>query len=886
MEVGQPSQLAKLPRAGIAGDGKIQFCQVFAVQDGYRKKRQEVCVVVDGNSVNIIEVKQNSYRKIVLISGQVINGRNVASWPVPPDTVFLCEPLSERMKVKNAPHRRTWCVVKRRGHRAVECYEETEVDKETCHSTSSCVIEPSAAKVIALQSFGSNVAVVVQDDGRIFTISYGQEVPQSSFSIQDSAAPLTVIAAQILKPDAVQKSVLKSRPDLASNLSHNSIIVVAAYTTNEIVQNKPSVVRLGICVFDISKNLGNDNMLEPITFYEIGCSAVNTVTRRVRFTADARRMQISDKASTMIFDLTTTHPLHLVTRKHLMNDAISDLELANNIFLSVSSDKFHIYNANFTSVLTTLPRNKTGSKRKRDGSMPTDISIIAYFSQLKRVVAADNKFMYAIDIHAENAAIRPFQKSSLLIGNLLRGAPNTNVVSESVAKSISHIGKLKLQSMPDQWQKFTKELDVLAAKQDVPGFENKLLQAFNQKSFSGLSQSSVPARVIDYVLSKIFQCDQATPGMQDVSHRLKVVLLAPRLVKWLIQGGLLEESRVFRALDMEVSILLSSVGRVTQAIFDSDTDLIIVQDYIKHSPHINTTQLCSIIKFLLDTTMLQSDKHMQKMLRHEMKVEMDETRNTHTVAVGVGPDELTASTAATICLSFALQRLALAGSITVSKRFRRFFDQREMLILIQFLRQQLFFGGYTRLVENWKSHSTVRIPPSDAEEQQKNPNPQISLKDLVLLLDGCLDALGLVGILGSEEHEAFLRDMLPELLSEITTATKAVEDSTHLEGFVRETLRYAESVEKQPFEVRSRIQNKSTRSNHRGEVVTLYAEPDIEETGVNAGSALPLSLKSAEDINKFKVRKGGGQVYRRSAREMGMLKDRLKSSYSFERLIL
>ena len=56
MEIEEPTVLAKLPRAGVTGDGNTSFCQVFGVKDGRRKKRHEICASTDGNSVNIFEV--------------------------------------------------------------------------------------------------------------------------------------------------------------------------------------------------------------------------------------------------------------------------------------------------------------------------------------------------------------------------------------------------------------------------------------------------------------------------------------------------------------------------------------------------------------------------------------------------------------------------------------------------------------------------------------------------------------------------------------------------------------------------------------------------------------------------------------------------------------
>lgn len=57
MEFGEAVVLAKLPRAGLTGEGQTRFCQVYGIRDAARKKRHEICAAVDGNSLNVFEVR-------------------------------------------------------------------------------------------------------------------------------------------------------------------------------------------------------------------------------------------------------------------------------------------------------------------------------------------------------------------------------------------------------------------------------------------------------------------------------------------------------------------------------------------------------------------------------------------------------------------------------------------------------------------------------------------------------------------------------------------------------------------------------------------------------------------------------------------------------------
>lgn len=60
MEISQPSVLTRLPHtSGITG--RILFAQVHGVRNGIKRKRQEICAVIDGNSVSIYEVSNHDH---------------------------------------------------------------------------------------------------------------------------------------------------------------------------------------------------------------------------------------------------------------------------------------------------------------------------------------------------------------------------------------------------------------------------------------------------------------------------------------------------------------------------------------------------------------------------------------------------------------------------------------------------------------------------------------------------------------------------------------------------------------------------------------------------------------------------------------------------------
>lgn len=56
MEISEPAELASIPSSHV-GNGKKFYTQVYGLVGGRKRKRQEISVAVDGDSINIYEVR-------------------------------------------------------------------------------------------------------------------------------------------------------------------------------------------------------------------------------------------------------------------------------------------------------------------------------------------------------------------------------------------------------------------------------------------------------------------------------------------------------------------------------------------------------------------------------------------------------------------------------------------------------------------------------------------------------------------------------------------------------------------------------------------------------------------------------------------------------------
>lgn len=807
---------------------------------------------------------------------QVGNGRNLVSWPVPPDVTFVSKPYSERVHVtRDTFVRRSWCAVQRRGRTSIQCYEQANKGSEVSVSTKGHALQ-SQAPILHIQPTntlaGQRDVFVIQEDGSVTVFdSHGSSSEYQCLS-GDSQNTTKLVASVSLSRSEAQSSVLKSRQDIISTLPSDAVVLVAVYQ-----KGSTKHWHLGIWSFNCaSAPRGQRTSLELLVqhkLHESGSGSVKKVS--AEFTASNTRLQIGAASSVRTFDITAIAPEKLSDSELNLSDVMSSLELSPEITLYLTPGKLQAYNKKFMALQAETSLNLGTLKRKRDAAETSQTTLITYFSQMSRILACNSSQLLAIDVRSVNGSRNPFKQGSLLAGNILRGDKQHTHATKYT--SVCSVGKIEHQEAANKdWPIMSNDLDNLAKQQDADGFQERFKNTCKLQKSKDMVK--VPKNMADYLLSKMFMFSgNAT------SKPLQVILLLPELLRWCISGGLLEASRIAEALQLNPGVL--SPTAVAQALLDIDPQHELLIHYVDYVPFVKPEVLTFVARSLVDEVLQQSEAQTQGLLTNSKNLKVDNNMPGQKLVLGSRPDGMSTSTPTTACLAHTLKRLALSGPTIVPEQLRASsFGRREILALIQFLRQQLFLGGYTRLggMDNYPSP-----PASNAGEEDEDDlgsRRHISLQGLVILLNGCIDALGPVGFLGSAEEGAFIEKMVPELLSEVDSASQAVEDSTLLQGLLRETLRYAESMERQPFEVRSKREKMDTKTG-TGQIVTLYTEPDVAEPGALPGSALPLSLKAEEDIDKFKVRKGG-QMQRRSIRELGMLKDRLKSPYSFERLVL
>ncbi|KAL8946913.1 MAG: hypothetical protein Q9183_007845 [Haloplaca sp. 2 TL-2023] len=185
-----------------------------------------------------------------------------------------------------------------------------------------------------------------------------------------------------------------------------------------------------------------------------------------------------------------------------------------------------------------------------------------------------------------------------------------------------------------------------------------------------------------------------------------------------------------------------------------------------------------------------------------------------------------------------------------------------------------------KLAQNgWLSHYTEDTGPSLNQAQRQNhDNDQISR--ITKLLNCVIDSLGTGGWLLDQnatggESTTKAMETVSYMKAEIAAALEGIEESTYLQGMLGEML----------------LCGKAALNSSEYQTANSSRVP---RTGVQIGwsnnedpdrKLLPLGLRLEQNIPLTKVG-AGGELQRRSRRDIGHLKSKRVPKYSFERILV
>jgi hypothetical protein len=823
----------------------------------------------------------------------------------------------------------------------VQCFTDTSQPGQLQEPiTTSLSVTDSAAPILYLDtlpslgraSTGSSIldVIMLQQNGLVSVLSGDlQEMKWRAQLVSTVGAnSMIVLCAQAISFYDASKTVLKQRRDIACTIDERSALLAVAFVDAHNASQFEAPAKFGLWLIDSKQRypVQIPGSVEPLLSHDIPRSEkwLRDSNVQLEFALKASSLSAGFSRGALTYDLKALTPRVLSELCLDRPQLLTTIPLSSSLLAGATAHYVKIYDSKYQSIQSSLDltRIEPKKKRKRSQSMSGGpVRFIAYFAQLGRILAIRRNDLLAFDVRgASRNDSKKLLERSVQLANCL----GLGVLAQSVAPK-DRVSDMELGFGTVEWSLLNskiyssavrRQLDQLAQDGNFEEFDSLAMNELqashtligteldDEAARSPMSTYPVSDTEIGYLISKIFR--YSAPAEADIDGRLEIVLPARRVVSWLSHRGFLlrHELEKYLAIGSSPSRTLAiQPGCITQAFLDADRSQVLLNEYLQGCGSSDMNELVETTKALLRRVIQQAEGRTNSISagigdlvegQHASSATNTSPLNTltsHKMAQSYGIIGRGAEHAPSRCnLALALFSLGEYDMSAVSAKLRSSFNTSEILSLIQFLRQELFHGGYTFSSQQRPYPSPA---PSDsdclADPMSLPREEELLLDTIVRLLSSCIDAVGPVGFFTQGDYDDFIENMIPDLRSEIVRATEAMEEASYLRGILRETIRYADSANQRKGEnERYPVMGDETISPQKpGTIVTLYSEPLVEQGNIEATSGmLPLSLRRDDIVSKTKVRKGGGQILERSAREIHMLQARQKGKYSFERLVL
>ena len=532
------------------------------------------------------------------------------------------------------------------------------------------------------------------------------------------------------------------------------------------------------------------------------------------------------------------------------------------------------------------------SEAKKDiqtqGVSSEPLILLSYNASLDTVVALQGRELQAFQLATTTTrsdGSRKRKRDGLLIESLGRGivASKRRLSPPRSSNGSPYEGLSFIAAhVDDLWKKQRVIVDECLAKGDMQELEHVLFSdAENTQkaadSTRKCTRTKLHSQNVDYIISKTLEIsddDPAAMNKDGALRRLKVAESMKSIPHWMFSRGCLSDHQVEHALRHERRISSTDhvkTGSVAQALAQWDSSLRTLAAYVKGPSPFTASETIHVLRYAVTNNEPSGSSQNINLLTYgdeNLNANVDETRIRDLDPKNAKNPLNVQSDADTVkerIFEVATRRLYSCPSLEVSSALRLILSPSEIRLLVNMLRIQLAQNGWlTPYVEEGCL----------ARSQAPQKGSQIDSQILVAahLLNCAVDSIGTGGwIMGSSIADQLTEtaETIAYMKAEISAALEGIEEATYLKGMLGEML----------------LCGKSFRNSHAQNPKGERKRSTIVSLGDGQENTLPLGLKLQQDISKYKVG-AGGELVKRSARDIGRLKSRMVPKYSFERIII
>ena len=782
-------------------------------------------------------------------------------------------------------------------------------------------------------SVSSRAVLVIHEDGQIRCLSedlskeYWNSGSKDTPLQHDPLEKIHVVCAATLSIGQAERSLLKGREDIlarqtatldpnTSSSSYSNILVLIS--RNVQIKNSRNKGSLSMRIIDLSRSesllgsfkiagysMSTEELLHSLIPEPHGVSG-----DKLMYSLNVGNGILYQYGGNdlVIYDLTGSTP-RIEQHIKLDSQVSSCLYIGPSAAALTSSCTITVLDTRYQSIHSSQPlagnvAQSNGVKDANKGRLDTPIKtrLLSFFSTLDLVVGLQGQRLVTFQLNSQDLRTRKRKRGGTLVNAIGRGI-NHSKPDACAAKIVNGIPKTRGESLPlyqetEDWHEKMSKLDSYVAIGEVERFD-KLMTSETGTNLNRQGQNfvdistehegvtkfkqfafSFDRQKITYVLNKIFCFDRPwDSSYTDDGNKppiLKVRFLPQSTFQWLSTNGFVSLEQVESALKQAEAMPASAtlgLGSMIQAFAAFDDSLQTLLYLLKGPIHLAPQEIVSALRLSIEKYQrLEDGKGVGMITDGQSEAEKHINNTSQTVNEATEPSitssNLISGTVEPQALVKAcIDRFNRYHSSAIVKSFKHHLPRNDLISLITYLRIDLARSGWLSRYMDDYPHYNSPFP---------NSGTQISIT--AKILNCAIDALGTAGwILGGSASSGSdilvneNRDTVSYMKAEISAILEGIEESAYLQGVLGEALLFCKSAKG-----RSAGQEDVVQQPKKIKPVTMPLKD-------NLASALPLGMKAPPRVSLTKIG-AGGELQMRSARDVGRLKSRMVSKYSFERI--
>ncbi|KAL8916686.1 MAG: hypothetical protein Q9172_006190 [Xanthocarpia lactea] len=576
-----------------------------------------------------------------------------------------------------------------------------------------------------------------------------------------------------------------------------------------------------------------------------------------------------------IYNLTTLSPQLVQTINFDgRHDVLSHIIISPDTIATLSGSSVNVMDTQYASCRAKYEFVKLKQSSK---SLPHDAQFVTYHSPSGSAIVLFGRKLLTVNLSGSTESklfSRKRKRNGSLIDAIGRGSLSVDIKQPSAkrkAASSVALGELvEPYQKTTEWQQQERVLNGLLEKGNYLEFDQLLssrLDAFDQQPHNHPPATNSPQCIVDYVLSSMFFTSPPNGidhGDAEKGRELHVKSFFDQAWLCLVRRGLVSAERVKASLRRRGLLRPNDDlkdGELIKALTDQDKTLSVLLAFLQSSCLIQISEVCKALKIVIAQCATLMARNGQQLLSYrDEPVDLngnavDKTGLVSAHAITPSQQSFSESDHLQALFDAIIARCNACPVPIVTKAFKAHLSKPELQTLIIMMRTKLRQDG-------WLSSYTEAEPVVNLEHHYND----MDISMIGKLLNCAVDSLGTGGWLLNNnvgDDGTVPVEAVSNMQAEISTALEGIWEANYLRGLLEGLLLCGKGA----------LNSKT---------VGIHSTLDRRD---RSKPALPLGLKLEQNVSRMKVG-AGGELQKRSRRDIGKLKSRRVPEYSFEQIAI